>query len=686
MIGFVAPNVVVGRSAKGNDGICGFDRSRVVLSKYYVQYDQTEPDMEAPPISNVSTNDQVAFIFTLLRNGEVDYAKQRFVDRLRDKSLRLGTYSRLVTAFGSFDSVESAEKIHSLAKWRSDDPTSVLDNSLLKVYAKAGRIEDMLDAYGRIPAPSTACRCTVIKALGLDGRFLEAERYVVEDMRCINTLLHVYAEHEESQALQRVLARIDSSRKLSRDVRTYNVLLSFQKDPAKAERLLNEMSAAGLKPDVVSFTTLITLYGRRGEADLLLKTYQAMKDARIRPNVSTLNAAVFSLARLGRMEDSEKILRETEALGVYPNTGTYNRLIKLYTDKGELQRGRNLFEAMTRRDYKHTRDHYTYNSMLAGYAKEGRVYACEKMFQRMIDSGVAPNEVTYHTMMDAHSRKGKPFAVRKYLRMMARDGFAPSSRALGSMCVAWARTGNIEGAKAVLREMSRLDLPPSQHGYAAIIKAHVSRNELAEALSVMEAMTRKGVTPNIVIYNILLDGYSREGMVGNAEALFSSMEVEPNVISFTTLMSAHVRGGTPQAAEAVFLRMLDAEVAPNAKTYGVLLESCKRTHNYKGAQKVLKRMKQSRIRPTVVIYGTLIAIHVKRLDIEGALNVYKTMLEEGTPPNRICYMTLIYALLKAGKTEQANMLYEEALSQKIYLPMHLYTDLTATPRSRRRPR
>lgn len=663
---------------------CGRGPRRLVITcKYYIQYDQTEPDLSRKPINLVTTGDEIRFIIRLLRRGETEYAMQRYSAEIRDAvDVPVRSYSRLIGAFGMLSSEEDAEKAYSIANYRLDNQhADHLHLALMKVYAKYHHIDKLLDLYRRTlkdsNAPNVDVHNVLIKAYGAIGDVSSAEEYVLHDnISSLNTILHVYASHGQLEALYETLDAIDTHDKLCRNNRTFNILLStVHDDTARAEAVFQEMKAAHLQPDVVSYSTLLKIYSRNDDLRSMKRVYNDMLAANVAPTVGTFNVAIFTLARMGKMAAAEDAMREMERLGILPNNVTYNMLIKLHNDMGEVQMSRNLFEMMIfgRRLVPTV---YSYNSMIAGYASEGKVMAAERLFRRMVETGVKPNRITYATMMNAHVVKGKPYGARGYLRKMTKAGFEPDERSMGLMAVAWAKVGKIGGAMAIIREMKRRKMGVSMHGMTAVMKAYVRRKNVAMAEIILEEMGRGGVEPSIVTYNVLLDGYAKMGMRAEAEELVRSMKPEPNVVTYTTLMSVCVADGDYREAQRIFTRLRDVGLEPTDVTFGVLVNCYRKAGMVEKAQAIPAQMRRLGLLPNGIIYGVIIALHADRCDSEMALQTHQKMLSEGIYPTRISLITLIHALLKAKDVKRANKIFLEADMYRIKLPKMLYQSTT----------
>lgn len=204
-----------------------------------------------------------------------------------------------------------------------------------------------------------------------------------------------------------------------------------------------------------------------------------------------------------------------------------NVFVDGYGKCGDVELARRVFDGMVERDV------VSWTSLLGAYAREGRFREAEELF------GLMPvkNEVTWTTMISGYEQNGEEERAVKVFEEMLEEGIAPMPATLVSVLSACARLGFIGRGRQM-------------HGYIA------RRNFF-----------------NIIVYNALIDMYSKCGDMGSASKVFDSMP-ERNVISWNSMVTGFAYNGMGTQALVVFERMVEAGVAPTNVTFLGVLSAC----------------------------------------------------------------------------------------------------------------
>lgn len=152
-----------------------------------------------------------------------------------------------------------------------------------------------------------------------------------------------------------------------------------------------------------------------------------------------------------------------------------------------------------------------YSTLIHGWAKQNDAKRALAIFNQMKDEGVPCNAVTYNCMIHA--------------------------------CV---RVGDTQGALDLLYSMKGL-VKADKFTYSTIIKGYCGRGEIENALSLFESMLAEGLTPDLVIYNTLLDGCVKTRFHDVCDKLLDDMVTEwrisPNSYTLSILIKRFGRQG-----------------------------------------------------------------------------------------------------------------------------------------------
>jgi len=271
------------------------------------------------------------------------------------------------------------------------------------------------------------------------------------------------------------------------------------------------------------------------------------------------------------------------------------------------------------------------------------------------------------------------------------------------------------------------------HGSGTIHKkkndASSSSEKVEELLQRMETLHHEGLPnlePNVVIYNILLHAWAKEGKIKKIEDTLQRMihleipGVSPDPVSYSTLLSAYSKVGTPEAAlkaDSLLHQMLELynhgmeSAKPNIISFTNVVQCYAQLGNGEKAEEWLGRLKDlyhnmitttnvnsdhlhPDWKPDVGIYNAVIQAWTKSGQPHKAENFLRSMVAMGeeitnadktqsenknldelfAQPNSQSFNMVLSAWAKAGEAERA----EEILMEMHRLHVEEYFDTRPT--------
>ena len=168
-----------------------------------------------------------------------------------------------------------------------------------------------------------------------------------------------------------------------------------------------------------------------------------------------------------------------------------------------------------------------YCILIKGYGRSADVRGLDGLLAHMHTERVRADAVTYNALIDAYARNARMSVAETVLAQMRNGRMQPSSRSFNPLLrgyVTSGRRGGLHSAFSTLRRM-RSELGP--HG------------------------------PDLVSYNLLVDGCVRYGRLGLAQAILRGLSrggggearrrwrPQPDVVAFTTVMRGLLDAGRP---------------------------------------------------------------------------------------------------------------------------------------------
>ncbi|EOA32077.1 hypothetical protein CARUB_v10015323mg [Capsella rubella] len=297
--------------------------------------------------------------------------------------------SGLVTSYSKFMSVEDAQKVFDELPDRDD---SVLWNALVNGYSQIFRFEDALTVFSKMREEGVGMsRHTITSVLsgftvsgdldnGRSVHGLAVKMGSDSDIVVSNALIDMYGKSKKLEKATRIFEAMDE-----RDIFTWNSILcvnDYCGDHDGTLALFKNMLRSGIRPDIVTLTTVLPTYGRLAALDQGREIHGYM-----------------TVSGLQNRNSSNQFF-------------IHNSLMDMYVKCGDLRDARMIFDLMR------VKDSASWNIMINGYGVQSCGELALDMFSCMCRAGVKPDEITFVGLLQACSHSGFVDEGRSFFAQM----------------------------------------------------------------------------------------------------------------------------------------------------------------------------------------------------------------------------------------------------------------------------
>lgn len=106
----------------------------------------------------------------------------------------------------------------------------------------------------------------------------------------------------------------------------------------KALEVYHVMLREGCTPNVVTYNTLIDVYGKTGQWGEALRVIDTMNASNTKPVTRTYNTLMIACNTSGQWQEALNVYNDMVRRGHQPNTTTYNALVSAYSKAGRLEK------------------------------------------------------------------------------------------------------------------------------------------------------------------------------------------------------------------------------------------------------------------------------------------------------------------------------------------------------------
>ncbi|XP_076916399.1 pentatricopeptide repeat-containing protein At5g48730, chloroplastic-like [Bidens hawaiensis] len=270
------------------------------------------------------------------------------------------------------------------------------------------------------------------------------------------------------------------------DVYTYSILikscLHFHEFD-KVQSLLSEMASQGIKPNTVTYNTLIDAYGKAKRfVDMESTLVEMLRQRECKPDVWTMNSTLRAFGGSGQIETMEKCYEKFLSAGIQPNVKTFNILLDSYGKTGNYKKMSAVMEYMQK---------YHFSWTL----------------------------VTYNIVIDAFGRAGDLTQMEFLFRLMQSESIKPNCVTLCSLVKGYAQAGKVEKIEGLLRYIESSDVTVDTVFFNCLVDAYGMMGCLAEMKGVLTMMESKGCQPDKITYRTMIKAYNMNGMSNHVKEL-----------------------------------------------------------------------------------------------------------------------------------------------------------------------
>ncbi|KAJ7296759.1 hypothetical protein O6H91_04G012500 [Diphasiastrum complanatum] len=268
----------------------------------------------------------------------------------------------------------------------------------------------------------------------------------------------------------------------------------------------------------------IDLMAKSGDLDGAEKLFQELPPEYKTERAYNTLLAVYCYRNL--VTKAEKLMDVMKESRLCSSPFAYNHLMSLYVRNGFLDKLSLLLEELKSTGI--TPDVYTYNILMGYKGKSGDIEAMEKLMGELrADSRAFPNGATYTVLANAYISAGMRDKAENVLREMefALDAGHIKRRLLSyeTLLTMYGTLGKLDGVERVWLHV-KVYPQRTTASYVCMIEALGRMGEIERAEKIFQQRKKENKNIRNRLYNALLSGYSRKGLMWKADDLVKEMQ------------------------------------------------------------------------------------------------------------------------------------------------------------------
>ncbi|KAH9604962.1 hypothetical protein KSS87_001779 [Heliosperma pusillum] len=398
-----------------------------------------------------------AVINAFAESGNVEEAMKAFV-KMGESGYRPTTssYNTLMKAFGIAGKPEESMKLLEHMSLNGPvKPNLKSYNVLVRAWCSKGNIAQAWDVVFKMLAsglkPDTVTYNTIATAYVRNGKTKLAEEMILEmqsnnvqpNERTTCIIISGYCKEGKMKDALRFVYRM-------RDLGLRPNLVVFN---SLVKGFLDVTDMDGVDKVSIDCNTLLLFYYCNLPVMLKVENrlyipavLELMEDSGVKPDVITCSTIMNAWSAAGYMDKCQEIFDKMVKEGIQPDAYAYSILAKGYTRAGEPEKAEELLNHMIKMGLRPNVVMFT--TVINGWCSTGRMECANRVFNAMCEHGISPNLKTFETLIWGHGEAKQPWKAQEILSIMAEYGVQPKDTTFVLVAEAWQASG-------ITKEISR---------------------------------------------------------------------------------------------------------------------------------------------------------------------------------------------------------------------------------------
>ncbi|KAF5743484.1 putative pentatricopeptide repeat-containing protein [Tripterygium wilfordii] len=332
-------------------------------------------------------------------------------------------------------------------------------------------------------------------------------------------------------------------------------------EPGIARHIFDEIT----DKNVVFFNVMIRSYmNNRFYRDALL-VYKTMSSHGVDADNYTYPCVLKACSGSDYLWVGLQIHGAVVKVGLDLNLFVGNGLVSMYGKCGQLVEARGVLDGMA------VRDVVSWNSMVAGYAQNGRFDGALEVCREMEGLNLKPDAGTMASLFPAVSNASSDNVL--YMKSMFMKLAKRSLVSWNVMIAVYVNNSMPTEAVDLYLQMEKEGIEPDAVSISSILPACGDISALLIGRKIHEYADKKKLRPNLLLENALIDMYAKCGCLEDAREVFDQMRIR-DVVSWTSMISAYGITGQGHEAVALFSAMQRSGSKPDSIAFVSVLSAC----------------------------------------------------------------------------------------------------------------
>ncbi|XP_057470112.1 pentatricopeptide repeat-containing protein At1g19720 [Actinidia eriantha] len=400
----------------------------------------------------------------------------------------------------------------------------------------------------------------------------------------------------------------------------------------EARQVFDEMGERNL----FTWSAMIGACSREGKWREVVKLFYSMMEDGVVPDNFLFPKILQACGNCGDGETGKLIHSIVIRSGMSSKIRVSNSILAVYAKCGRLSLARRLFEKME------GKDEVSWNSIISGYCLKGEIQEARRLLNLMREDGIDPVSITWNMLITSYNQLGNCELAVEVMKEMESLGITPDVITWTSMISGFAHNNRTNQALELYREMILAGVEPNKVTLATAISACASLKALREGMELHSIAVKIGIFVDIVV-NSVIDMYSKCGKLEAAQRVFDTT-LEKDVYTWNSMIGGYCQAGYLGKAHDLFMKMHGSDVSPNAITWNIMITGYMENGEEDQAMDLFQRMeKDGTVKRDTASWNSIISGYLQNGHKNKALGIFRQMQSLFVRPNSVTILSLLPA-------------------------------------------
>lgn len=545
------------------------------------------------------------------------------------------SFTCLLNACSNVEAVEDGRALHTQIVARGFEQDRFVGNALVDLYAKCSLFEETKLVFDTLLVRDVVLWNTLVT------RYTESE-LTQEALECLDNMqiegmIANASTYTCSLKLCGSIGAIQRGQEIHQEI----VIKGFERNQLAASSLLGMYAKCGflaearevfdqlIKPDPVSWNTLITGYAEHGLSVEVLNCLEQMQGL---ANSATYVSCLKAFKSTDSLCCGLKVHSMIAEDGYEEDTIIGSSLIAMYINCGSVIDAKEVFDELP------VRDVFSWTSLISGYTEHGFNEDALVCYEQMRQNAVSPDIVTMVCSLQACGNLGGVDRVREMHAELLKKGLEQDFSVGNHLVQMYAKCGALLESQEVFIGLSYQDVV----SWTALMTSYTDAGLSAEVLDLLEKMQLAGVPSDIVTFVCSLRALGNVGDHDKGQVLhidITSKGLEGDPFVGNTLVGMYAKSGSFKEARYIFDRLEARDVV----SWTALMGGFNGQGANEEALQCFEQMQLEGVVPDIVSWNVVIAGLVEQDERDKACSLYLHSQEQGLLPSSSIMFTMMKA-------------------------------------------